>query len=60
MPASDLDDFIEAAVRALGIAIEAEWTPAIAANLATTLQHAATVEAFALSDEAEPAPIYRA
>ena len=36
MPASDLDDFIEAAVRALGIAIEADWKPAIAVNLATT------------------------
>jgi hypothetical protein len=55
-----LDDFIVAAARALDLPLQPEWQSAIKANLEVTLKHAATVAEFALPDEAEPAPIYRA
>ncbi|MGA2128326.1 MAG: DUF4089 domain-containing protein [Xanthobacteraceae bacterium] len=55
-----LDDFIDAAARALGLPIEPAWKPAIRANLEVTLRLAALVSAFALPDEAEPAPVFAA
>jgi hypothetical protein len=55
-----LDDFIDAAARALGLPIEPAWKPAIRANLEVTLRLAALVGAFALPDEAEPAPVFAA
>jgi hypothetical protein len=55
-----LDDFITAAARVLDLPLEPEWQDAIKANLEVTLRHAAMVAEFALPDEAEPAPIYRA
>jgi len=51
---------IDAAAAALGIALDPEWKPAIRMNLETTLKLAALVDEFALPDEAEPAPTYRA
>jgi Protein of unknown function (DUF4089) len=55
-----LDDFIEAAAKALNLPVEPAWKPAIRANLDVTLKIAAMVEAFPLPDEAEQAPVYRA
>jgi DNA-binding transcriptional LysR family regulator len=55
-----LDRLIDAAAATLGIALEPAWKPAIRMNLETTLKLAALVDEFALPDEAEPAPIYRA
>jgi hypothetical protein len=55
-----LNAFIDAAARTLDLPIEDAWRPAIAANLRVTLQHAASVEAFGLEDDAEPAPVFRA
>ena len=55
-----LDDFIDAAARALALPVEPDWRPAVAANLRVTLEHAASVEAFALADDAEPAPVFKA
>jgi hypothetical protein len=55
-----LDTLIDAAARALRLPIEDAWQPAVAANLRVTLEHAASVEAFALADNAEPAPIFKA
>jgi hypothetical protein len=55
-----LDRFIDAAAQALGLPVEEAWRPAIAANLRVTLEHAASVEAFALPDDAEPGPIFKA
>jgi hypothetical protein len=55
-----LDRFIDAAAQALGLPVEDAWRPAIAANLRVTLEHAASVEAFALPDDAEPGPIFKA
>jgi hypothetical protein len=40
--------------------LEPDWQPAIKANLAVTLKHAATVAEFDLPDAAEPAPVFRA
>jgi hypothetical protein len=61
MTAADtLDAFIEAAAAALDLPLDPAWKPAVRANLAVTLGHAATVAEFALPDEAEPAPIYKA
>lgn len=55
-----LDRLIDAAAATLGIALDPEWKPAIRMNLETTLKLAALVDEFALPDEAEPAPTYRA
>jgi hypothetical protein len=60
MTRDPLDDFIDAAARALGLPLEPNWKPAVAANLRVTLEHAASVEAFALPDDAEPAPVFKA
>ncbi|KQZ01738.1 hypothetical protein ASD45_13400 [Pseudolabrys sp. Root1462] len=54
-----LDSYIEAAAEALNLPLDPAWKPAVKANLAVTLGHAATVAEFALPDEAEPAPIYK-
>jgi len=58
--AEPLDDFIAAAAAALELPLEPEWQPAVKANLAVTLKHANLVADFALPDEAEPAPIFKA
>lgn len=52
--------FIEAGAELLGLELELEWMPAILSNLRVTLNHAALVAGFALPDEAEPAPVFRA
>jgi Protein of unknown function (DUF4089) len=59
-PDESLDEWIEAAARALLLPIESEWKAAVRANLEVTLKHAAAVEEFPLPDEAEPAPYFRA
>jgi hypothetical protein len=59
-PPDRLDDFIAAAAVALDLPLEPAWRPAVKANLAVTLQHAALVAAFPLGDEAEPAPVFKA
>jgi hypothetical protein len=55
-----LDQFIDVAARTLGLPVEEAWRPAIAANLRATFEHAAAVEAFALPDDAEPGPVFKA
>ena len=55
-----LDDYIDAASKALGLPVEAAWKPAIKANLAVSLRLARLVDEFALSDEAEPASVFAA
>ena len=61
MPPSDpIDDFIAAAAGALGLTVDPAWTPAVRTNLQVTLHHGANVAAFALPDESEPAPIFKA
>ncbi len=54
------DDFIDTAARALELPLEPEWRAAVKANLQVTLRQAALVSEFALPDDAEPAPVFRA
>jgi len=60
MPEPKLDDFIGAAAAALDLPLRPEWMPAVKANLVVTLKHANFVADFALPDEAEPAPVFKA
>ncbi len=55
-----LDDYIAAAAAALDLPLDPAWQSAVKANLAVTLKHAAAVAEFALPDEAEPAPVFKA
>jgi hypothetical protein len=55
-----LDAFIAAAAEALGLPLEEAWKPAVKSNLQVTLGHAAAVDEFALPDDSEPAPVFRA
>jgi hypothetical protein len=55
-----LDKLIDAGAAALGLPIEPAWKPAVKANIEVTLRLAATVDAFELPDEAEPAPVFEA
>ncbi len=53
------DQLIEAAAALLGIPVQPAWLPAIRLHLDISLGHAANVTGFPLSDEAEPAPVFR-
>jgi hypothetical protein len=55
-----LDEFIDAATRALELPLEPAWRPAVKANLLVTLRQGALVAEFALPDDAEPAPVFKA
>lgn len=56
----DLDTIIEAGCALLRIPVDPAWLPAIRQNLDVTLRLAATVDAFPLPDETDPAPVFRA
>jgi hypothetical protein len=58
--AEPLDDYIDAAARALGLRIEDGWRPAVRANLDVSLRLARMVDEFSLPDEAEPASVFGA
>jgi hypothetical protein len=58
--AEPLDDYIDAAGRALGIAIEDAWRPTIRANLEVSLKMAKLVDDYKLSDATEPASVFTA
>jgi Protein of unknown function (DUF4089) len=60
MAADPLDDFIDAAAKALALPVEDAWKPAVKANLDVSLKLARLVDEFALPDEAEPASVYTA
>jgi len=55
-----LDDFVEAAARALNLKVQSAWKGSVKANLATTFALAASFADFPLPDDAEPAPIFLA
>jgi hypothetical protein len=59
-PSDPLDNFVEAAARALALPVEPQWHAAIKANLAVNLRLAGFVAEFPLPDEAQPAPIFTA
>jgi hypothetical protein len=56
----NLQQFIEAAAKALELPIDEAWMPAIKANLQVTLRLGKEVAEFSLSDEAEPAFVFEA
>jgi hypothetical protein len=53
-----LDAVIDATACSLGLKINQAWKPAIRAHLQVTLRHGSLVAAFALPDDAEPAPVF--
>jgi hypothetical protein len=55
-----LDQFIAAGARSLGLTVDPAWLPAVRAHLKVTLNHGEVVTEFALPDETEPAPAFRA
>jgi hypothetical protein len=55
-----LDDFIAAGARTLDLEIDKAWMPAVRGHLQVTLRLGALVAAFALPDDAEPAPVFKA
>jgi len=58
--AEPLDDYIDAAAKALRLPIEEAWRPAVRANLDVSLKLAGLVDEFPLPDATEPASIFRA
>jgi hypothetical protein len=55
-----LDALVDASAHALGLAIDPAWRASVKINLQLILDHAARVEASALADDAEPAPVFHA
>jgi Protein of unknown function (DUF4089) len=53
-----LDGFVDAAARALDLAVEPAWKGAVKTNLEITLRLASTFADFPLPDDAEPAPVF--
>ena len=60
MTDDELDAFMDASARALGIAVDPDWRAAVRANLAVTFRLGGLVLDFPLDDEADPAPVFRA
>ncbi len=60
MTDADLDAYIDASAKLLGLTIDPVWKDAVRANLAVTVRMGAIVAAFPLPDEAEPAPVFTA
>jgi Protein of unknown function (DUF4089) len=56
----DLSALAAAGVTALAVPIEPAWHAGIAFNLQLLFKHAALIDGFALPDESEPAPVFRA
>jgi len=55
-----VDGLMIAAAEGLGLTIDPAWRKGVKFNLRLVLDHAARVEAFALPDDAEPAPVFHA
>ena len=60
MSEREWDDFITASARALALPVDPSWYPAVRTNLDVTWKLADLVAEFALPDDAEPAPVFRA
>jgi 1-carboxybiuret hydrolase subunit AtzG-like len=60
MAADPLDEYIDAAAKALRLPVEPAWKPSVKANLEVSLRLAGLVDEFALPDEAEPASVFAA
>jgi hypothetical protein len=60
MAADPLDEYIDAAAKALRLPVEPAWKRSVQANLEVSLRLARLVDEFALPDEAEPASVFAA
>jgi Protein of unknown function (DUF4089) len=60
MATDPLDDYIDAAAKALALPVEDAWKPAVRANLEVSLRLARLVDQFPLPDETEPASVFAA
>jgi hypothetical protein len=58
--ADAVERLVTAAGETLALPIDASWRAGVAFNLRLLLKHAALIGDFALPDEAEPAPVFRA
>jgi hypothetical protein len=56
----DVSTLAAAGVKALALPVEAAWHAGITFNLQLLFKHAALIDSFALPDESEPAPVFRA
>src|SRR5262249_31475072 len=59
-PTDAIEPLVAAGAEALGLTLDPAWHGSIAFNLRLILRHAALVDEFALPDDAEPAPVFRA
>jgi len=59
-PRDSIDSLIAASAEALHLPVDPDWHAGIRFNLQLILKHAALVDEFLLSDEAEPAPVFHA
>jgi Protein of unknown function (DUF4089) len=57
---NDLTALAAAGIKMLDLPVEPAWHTAIVFNLQLLFKHAAFVDAFALADETEPGPVFRA
>ncbi|MGC1562977.1 MAG: DUF4089 domain-containing protein [Bradyrhizobium sp.] len=55
-----LDAYISAAATTLRLPLEEGWLPTVRFNLEVTLKHADNVAGFALPDDAQVAPVFKA
>jgi hypothetical protein len=56
----DLDAFVAAGTRLIGVVIQPEWRDAIRVHLSISLEHARIVANFPLPDETDPAAVFSA
>ncbi|MFK8252292.1 DUF4089 domain-containing protein [Ancylobacter terrae] len=57
--APDPGAFLDAGLALVGLPLEPELRPRVLMHLAIAVELAGLITAFPLSDEAEPAPVYR-
>jgi hypothetical protein len=60
MSDNELDAWMDANAALLGLTVAPEWRDAVRMHLRITLDHALRVMEFALPDDADPAPVFRA
>jgi hypothetical protein len=56
----DIGMLAAAGVKALALPIEPAWQAGITFNLQLLFKHAALIDGFALPDDSEPGPVFRA
>ncbi len=59
-PADVINTLVAANAQALSLRIDPAWRASVKRNLHVILTHAALVDQFPLSDDIEPAPVFRA